>query len=365
MSRQSISVVLAGGGTGGHVIPAIAVADEVVRRGGKAHFIGLSDRLEAVLVPKAGFNIDFIKARPLAGGGWGRKVLGVVSVPRAVAHSIFLLKRLKPDVVMGVGGYVAGPIVLGAKLIGIPTAVIEQNATVGITNKLLSRIIDRAFVCYDETVAGFPQGKAEISGNPVKQSILDAASQKQETEPSDGVKIVVMGGSQGALAIDQMVPAAMQSAGLGGEASVLHQCGLDRMEQVEAAYRAAGIEAEVVSFIEDTAAAYLNAGLVVARSGATTVSELTVMGLPAVFLPYPHHKDRQQERNAEPMRRAGAAIVVSETSEGTEALAEAIGDFVRNAALRIEAAKASKALGRPDAVVFVADRLCDLVEEKS
>jgi len=360
MTGPGLSVVIAGGGTGGHVIPALAIAEEIVRRGGSARFVGTSDRIEARLVPQAGFEIDFIKARPLAGGGATGLALGLGSAPFSVARSIRLLRRVQPDAVIGVGGYVAGPVVLAARLLGTPTAVLEQNATVGLANRILARVVNRAFVTYEETASAFPGGRARVTGNPVKRSILEAADRMPEPRAIAPVRVLVMGGSQGALAIDTRVPQAMARAGLGGAVRVMHQCGKGREQEVFDAYRAAGIDAEVVDFIDDTANAYLETDLVVARAGATTVSELTVMGLPAVFLPYPHHKDRQQEKNAAPMASAGAAVVLDERETGVEELAGAIERFVRDHERRAQAARAARALGRPDAVQRIADGLGEI-----
>jgi UDP-N-acetylglucosamine--N-acetylmuramyl-(pentapeptide) pyrophosphoryl-undecaprenol N-acetylglucosamine transferase len=357
MGLETKRIVLAGGGTGGHVIPAIAVAEEIVRRGGQARFVGTEDRLEARLVPEAGFDIDFIRVRPLAGGKAGQIIVGLGAVPMAVLRSIFLLRKLKADAVLGVGGYVAGPVVLAGWLIGRPTALLEQNATVGLTNKLLARVVHRAFVSYEETLDAFPPGKAELAGNPVKQSILDAASSPREKQSGEPVRIVVMGGSQGAHAIDERVPQALALLNDSDTIGVTHQCAAGHEQTVKATYRKAGITAEVVPFIDDMAAAYAAADLVIARSGATTVSELTVMGLPAVLLPYPHHADKQQQRNAEPMRKRGAAEVLDETVTGVPEMAEAIKRFVRDPSLRKKAATASASLGRPDAAKTIVDHL--------
>jgi UDP-N-acetylglucosamine--N-acetylmuramyl-(pentapeptide) pyrophosphoryl-undecaprenol N-acetylglucosamine transferase len=353
-------VVLAGGGTGGHVIPAIAIAQEVVRRGGEASFVGTRDRIEARLVPQAGFHIDFIKARPLAGGGARRLVAGAAYAPLSVVASRKLLKRAAPDAVIGVGGYVAGPVVLAAKIMGIKTALLEQNATVGLANRLLARLVTRAFVTYDDTAGAFPAGRAIVTGNPVKAPILEAARTPRAAH-AGAVRVLVMGGSQGALAIDRRVPEAMRVASLAGLVEVVHQCGGGRVEEVRAAYAAAGIEATVVPFIDDTASAFRSADLVVARSGATTVSELTVMGLPAIFLPYPHHRDRQQEKNAAPMAQGGAAIVLDEKVTGAAELAMALDALVRDPAARSRAAEASAALGRPDAARQVVDGLLGMI----
>lgn len=358
MSAAAPSVVLAGGGTGGHVIPALAIAEEIIRRGGTAHFVGTSDRLEARLVPQAGFEIDFIKARPLAGGGIGGLALGLGSAPFSAARSAKLLRRLRPDVVIGVGGYVAGPVVLAAWLLRLPTAVLEQNATVGLANRILARIVTRAFVTYDATAGAFPDGRVEVTGNPVKSSIIEAAKKKSPANDHQGpVRVLVMGGSQGALAIDTRVPQAMARAELGGRVRVLHQCGKGRDQEVLERYRSAGIEARTVDFIDDTAGAFCETDLVVARAGATTVSELTVMGLPAVFLPYPHHQDRQQFKNAAPMVDAGAAVVLDEKQTGIDELADAIGRFVGDTGARLRAARAAADLGRPDAAPRIVDGL--------
>jgi UDP-N-acetylglucosamine--N-acetylmuramyl-(pentapeptide) pyrophosphoryl-undecaprenol N-acetylglucosamine transferase len=360
MNRGPINVLFAGGGTGGHVIPAIAVAEDIVRAGGRARFVGLKGKLEATLAPKAGFGIDFINVRPLSGRGLAGVVLGLGSVPSAVARSAHLIEKTKPDVVLGVGGYVAGPVVLAAKLKKVPTALLEQNATVGLTNTLLAPIVDRAFVSYEETIGVFRRGRAEITGNPVRQSILDASKISRE-KAAGRVNILVMGGSQGARAIDERVPAAVSLAGIADKVTVLHQCGTDREAQVLTVYRDARIEAKVVTFIEDTASAYLEADLVVARSGATTLSEICVMGLPAVLLPYPHHADRQQELNAEPMRKAGAALVLDEKNTGVKEMAQAIAQMVQDEGRRSRASKASRSLGRPDAAQSVVHGLQRLV----
>jgi UDP-N-acetylglucosamine--N-acetylmuramyl-(pentapeptide) pyrophosphoryl-undecaprenol N-acetylglucosamine transferase len=365
MGLDEKRIVLAGGGTGGHVIPAIAVAEEIVRRGGKARFVGTKDRLEARLVPEAGFEIDFIRVRPLAGSGAGQVILGFGAIPTAVLRSIFLLRKLKADAVLGVGGYVAGPVVLAGRLIGVPTALLEQNATVGLTNKLLARVVHRAFVSYEETLDAFPRGKAELSGNPVRQSILDAALSPGVKKSGEPVRVVVMGGSQGAQAIDERVPQALARLGVSDTVTVMHQCAAGHEEMVKETYRDAGITAEVVPFIQDMASAYAGADLVIARSGATTVSELTVMGLPAVFLPYPHHADKQQQRNAEPMKQRGAAEVLEENLTGVSEMAQAIEKFVRDPSQRKKAATASASLGRPDAAKTIVDHLQSAVGGRS
>jgi UDP-N-acetylglucosamine--N-acetylmuramyl-(pentapeptide) pyrophosphoryl-undecaprenol N-acetylglucosamine transferase len=360
MTDRPLRLVIAGGGTGGHVIPAIAIADEVVRRGGTVRFVGTRDRIEARLVPAAGYGIDFIEARPLAGGGGLGVVRGALAAPAAVARSIRLLGLTSPRVVLGVGGYVAGPVVLAGRLRGLPVAVLEQNAAVGLANRLLARLVDRAFVAYESTLEDFPAGRAVVTGNPVRVALVRAAGEQRPQRSAGCIGLLVMGGSQGARTIDLRVPEALARTGLGPRLRVLHQCGGDRRSEVASAYAAAGIEAEVVPFIEDTAAAYAAADLVVARAGATTISELTVFGLPAVLLPYPHHADRQQERNAEPMRQAGAAIVIDERRTGIGELAAAVTGLLGDPDRLRTAAVAARSLGRPDAAERIVDGLSEL-----
>ncbi len=357
--ETGLKVVLAGGGTGGHVIPAIAIAQEISRRGGQVSFVGTSDRIEARLVPQAGYHIDFIKVKPLAGGSPIKLATGLAHAPMAVLKSRGLLKKIDPDVVIGVGGYVAGPVVLAARLMGVPTALLEQNATVGLTNKILSRLVTRAFVTYEATAEAFPSARVMHTGNPVKKPILEASSRPRAAS-SGLLRVLVMGGSQGALAIDRRVPEAMRLAELGGKVEVLHQCGKGRRDEVIESYGDAGVFARVVEFIDDTASAFLETDLVVARSGATTVSELTVMGLPAIFLPYPHHSDRQQEKNAAPMAENGAAVVLDEKATGARELADAIAHFAGDSLALERAADASRELGRPDAAQAVVDELTSI-----
>lgn len=356
MSSSDLSAVIAGGGTGGHVFPALAIGEEIIRRGGSARFVGTEDRLEARLVPRAGFGIDFVRVKPLKGGGLGKAAGGLMSIPAAVALSMAILRRLRPNVVVGVGGYVAGPVVLAAYLMRIPTAIHEQNATVGLTNKMLSRLVRRAFVSYDSTMEDFPPRRALVVGNPVRRAIVEAAAAQRSREEGY-LNVLVMGGSQGARAIDERVPAALAEVDLPARLRVRHQCSQARAEEVLRAYEAAGIPAQVLPFIEDVAGAMSWADLFIGRSGATTLAEMTAMGLPGVLLPYPHHADKQQERNASPLVVAGAAKVLDEKSTDVEDLVNAIRELAGNEDKRMTASWAAKSLGRPAAAEVIVDEL--------
>jgi len=359
MKTSCLSAVIAGGGTGGHVFPALAVADKIISRGGQVRFVGTADKIEARLVPQAGYGIDFLNTRPLLGGGVSGALRGLAAVPLSLIRAAKLLRQIKPDVVFGVGGYVAGPVVLAARLIGIKNALLEQNATFGLANRLLLRHVDLVCLSYEEAAAACPHRRTRITGNPVREEILKVRRAKRPRQQGR-VFVLVMGGSQGASAIDQRVPRAIAQAALQNEITVLHQCGSGNEQMVRRSYGEAGVSAEIARFIDDMAAAYAQADVVVSRAGATTISELTAVGLPAVLLPYPHHVDRQQEKNAEPMKRAHAAIVLDEQKTGISEMAEAITGFVRDAKRRLEAAQSSAALGRPEAAHHIAEALIEL-----
>ena len=357
---SSLRVVLAGGGTGGHVIPAISLATALRERGATVSFVGTRGRLEERLVPKAGFDLAFVDVKPLVGAGIRGKLLGVASLPKSILDATLHLREVSPDVVMGVGGYVAGPVVLAAALLRIPTALLEQNATLGMSNRLLKPWVKKAFFAYEAPMRLFPDGVGCVTGNPIKPSIIAASKRPRKNRGQGRVRLLVMGGSQGAKAIDERVPAALIEAGLQTKIDVVHQCASVHVAQVTAAYEAGEINAEVVSFIEDTASAYLDADLVVARSGATTVSELQAMGLPSVLLPYPHHKDKQQTLNAEPLRQVGGAVVLDETSTSVGELASAIRAFVTDDVRLRAAGKSAATLGRIDAAGRISDTLFEL-----
>jgi UDP-N-acetylglucosamine--N-acetylmuramyl-(pentapeptide) pyrophosphoryl-undecaprenol N-acetylglucosamine transferase len=271
------------------------------------------------------------------------------------------LRSHAPDVVMGVGGYVAGPVVLGARLLRIPTAFLEQNATLGLTNKLLLRFVERVFVAYASLATQLPEGVVIETGNPVKNQIIEASEKRRRRKRKGALmNILVMGGSQGARAINERAPEAIAKSGCSACVSVRHQCGEGNVAEVASAYRARKIDATVVPFISDTAAAYSDADLVISRSGATTISELAIMGMPAVLLPYPHHRDRQQERNAEPFGATGAAVVLSEAETGIEEMADAVRRFIGDRNVLMRASEAAAALARPAAAERIADALFSL-----
>jgi len=357
-------IIVAGGGTGGHLFPGIAVVEELRRRvpGLEVLFVGSPRGIEARVLPERGERVELIDVSPLKGRSAGELLRGLGVLPAALARATALLRRERPDVVLGVGGYASGPMLLAAATLGIPTAVLEQNARVGLTNKLLGRVVGRAYVTFPETAASFRAGRAHVCGNPVRRAFVDAALAAM-ADP-DGFeararRIFVLGGSQGAKVLNETVPEAIARAGIAERGiEVLHQTGAAMRDEVQARYDALGIKAEVVPFIDDMARAYASAAFVIARAGATTIAELCAVGRPSILVPYRHASDDHQGKNAEALARVGAALAIREDELTVEGLAASLGELATNVTARRTMADAARKLGRPDAAANIVDDLC-------
>jgi len=356
-------IVVAGGGTGGHLFPAIAVVEELRRRepGLESLFVGTARGIEARVVPQMGERLELVEIAPLKGRSMRERARSMAMLPAAMARGVAILRRERPDLVLGVGGYASGPILAAAAASGVPTALLEQNAHVGLSNRLLSRFVGRAYVTFPETASLFGK-RARVLGNPVRRAFVQAA-RAAATDP-DGFearsrRLLVLGGSQGARALNEIVPDALARAGvLERGLTVLHQSGAAMREAVEARYRELGVPAEVVTFVDDMARAYASATLVVARAGATTVAELCAIGRPAILVPYPHAADDHQAKNAESLERAGAAVAIRERDLTPEHLAAEIAAMLGSTDRRRAMARAARAFGRPDAAAAIVDDLC-------
>ncbi len=354
-------LVIAGGGTGGHLFPGIALVEEFRRRDvlEDVLFIGSERGIEARVIPQRGEQFHALDVRPLKGRDRTETIKNALLLPKAVADAIRVLREFKPTLVVGVGGYAAGPTALAAAALGIKTAVLEQNAQVGGTNRLLASVVGRAYVSFAETSSVFGK-KARELGNPVRRVLTELAN-TAVADPQGfdarGRTILVMGGSQGSHLLNESVPRALAGMDLKG-LTVLHQSGQKDEAIVRDAYASAGVVADVVPFIDDVARAYADAALVVGRSGATTVAELTAVGRAAVFVPFAKAADDHQRKNAETLAARGAARVVLEANVDTE-LAAAIEALVSNRSLRNEMHETARSLGRPDAAQAIVDDLLD------
>jgi UDP-N-acetylglucosamine--N-acetylmuramyl-(pentapeptide) pyrophosphoryl-undecaprenol N-acetylglucosamine transferase len=364
-------VLVAGGGTGGHLFPGLAVVEELRRRfpGVKVHFAGTERGIEARVLPERGEELTCLEVTPLKGQGLSTRLASFVRIPGAMGEAASLIRRFSPDLVLGVGGYAAGPVLLCAALSGRPTALLEQNAYVGLTNRILSRFVDRAYVSFEQTLALFGESKALLTGNPVRREFVEL-SQRALADPegfeSRARTILVLGGSQGARKLNEIVPAGLARARLAERGlRVVHQTGKSMRAEVEARYRELGVEAEVVTFIDDVARAYANASLVIARAGATTLAELCAIGRAAILVPYRFAADDHQRKNAEALEAQGAAICMQEASLSADGLAQRVNRLLDEPAERQAMALAARAHGRPDAAAAIVDDLLDWLDGTS
>ncbi len=347
MSGKRLMVMA--GGTGGHVFPGLAVAHHLMEQGWQVRWLGTADRMEADLVPKHGIEIDFIRISGLRGKGLKALLLAPFRIVNAWRQARTIMKRWQPDVVLGMGGYVSGPGGLAAWSCGIPVVLHEQNGIAGLTNKGLAKIATKVMQAFP---GAFPD--AEVVGNPVRTDVLalplPAARLQSRTGP---IRVLVIGGSQGARVLNQVVP--QVAAELGDAITLWHQTGKGARESVLQAYGEVGqTQHKVTEFIDDMAAAYAWADVVVCRSGALTVSEVAAAGLPAIFVPF-QHKDRQQYWNALPLEQAGAAKIFEQPQFTAAAVADTLRHWDRATLLNM-AVKARK-VAIPDATERVAQEV--------
>ncbi len=355
MSR-AFTFVMAGGGTGGHVIPALAVARELRRRGHQPYFIGTRRGMEAELAPAAGFPIEWIEIGGLKSVGAAQTLRTLWQLPRSAARVAGIFRARRPAAVFSMGGYVAGPVMLAAWWKRIPMALMEPNAMPGMTNRWMGRLAARALLSFPEAGAYFPPGKTEITGLPVRDEFFAAPARRREEK----LALLVTGGSRGSRRLNQ---AARESWPLfraaGFPVRFIHQCGAQDYRELSGAFADAGLEGEVVPFIEDMAAAFAAVDLLVCRSGAGAVAEVAAAGKPSILVPFPFAADQHQLRNAETLEKAGAARLVPDSElDGTRLFREV-------AALAAETGRlegmgeAARSFARPGA----AARAADLLEE--
>ncbi len=354
-------VLIAGGGTGGHLYPGIAVAEELTRRDPSCtvSFVGTQRGLETRVVPALGYPLDHIRSAGLKGKSPAALLRGLSLLPLSALDGWRVLSRRRPDVVVGVGGYSSGPVLLLAALRGIPTLLMEQNTAPGFTNRQLARWVRAAAVSYAETLPFFP-GTGFLTGNPVRREFLRGAEAAGDAVTTEGpVRVLIMGGSQGARAINDAVVAAAPRLAAAGVA-ITHQTGERDLARVREAYAAADVPATVAAFFYDLDARMRACDLVVARAGASTLAELTVLGRASVLVPLPTAADDHQRKNARVLAAAGAAEVIDERELTGERLAQVLAELAADGARRARLAAAARGLGRPDAAARVAARIVAL-----
>lgn len=355
-----MKLLIAGGGTGGHLFPGIAVAEEFLSRGkeNEVLFVGTERGIEARVLPRLGYPVEFISASGIRGKGNIARLRGMGMLLYSYAQSRAILQRFKPDIVLGVGGYASGPLVLAARGMLIRRFIHEQNAIPGFTNKVLSRFAEKVFLSLDESRAFFPKDKAVLTGNPLRRQILEEVLLEDAPGGKEKRTLFVFGGSAGAHRINTtMAAAAPLLADLSGSLEVIHQTGDKDLEVVTAAYAAAGIEATVVPFIDRMADAYRRADLIICRAGATTIAEVTACGKPCIFIPFPYATDDHQRRNAEALLKKGAGFMITEHELSVETLALDIRRLLSDPALLAETGEQARGLARLDAAQAIVDEM--------
>jgi UDP-N-acetylglucosamine--N-acetylmuramyl-(pentapeptide) pyrophosphoryl-undecaprenol N-acetylglucosamine transferase len=348
--------MIAGGGTGGHLFPGVAIAEELRSREPDADvvFVGTERGIEARVLPDLGWDLELIEVSGIKTVGLKGAIRGMFSVPRAMLQSRRVLKKFKPDAVIGVGGYASGPVVLMARMMGIPTGILEQNSIPGLANKILGKFARAVFLAFDHTRQFFAAKKIHMTGNPIRKDILGQLTAGESgatgTEP---IHLFVFGGSQGAQAINELMPAALSR--IDTPVTIVHQTGQRDLEATQARYSEAGIDADCRAFIKDMASEYRRADLIIARSGATTVAELGVVGVPAILIPYPHAADNHQEINAKELVDAGAAAMFRQSELTPETFAAELDSLLGDRDALSRMGSAMNGLGKPTAAAEIVD----------
>lgn len=354
---MSRTILITAGGTGGHVFPGLAVADALREAGWHVVWLGAKNGMEARLVPARGYEMAWVRAGALRGKALLERLLLPLNLLIGFWQSARAILRHRPDVVLGLGGYVAFPGGMMASLLARPLVVHEQNAIAGLTNRILAGVADRVLVAFPGALKN-----AEWTGNPVRAEIARLAPPQERFAGRSGpLQLLVVGGSLGAQALNECVPKALAALPPAARPRVVHQSGDKHLQALQRHYRDAGVDGELVSFIDDMAARYAAADLVICRAGAITIAELAAGGVPGVLVPFPHAVDDHQTANAAFLADRGAAVLLPQRELDPARLATLIGSLDR--ARLLEMAQKAHALGRPDATRVVAERCSALAPE--
>ena len=358
-------VLIAAGGTGGHIYPGIAVAGEIMHRhtSSVVRFVGTARGLESRLVPKAGFELSIIESSGLKNVGLVAKLRGLILLPKSFFAARRVIREFHPDIVIGAGGYVSGPVLLAASLMGLPTLVMDSNALPGWTNRVLARFVDKAAVSFQEALPHF-RGKGVLTGNPVRQEFFEIPSKQRD---SSRFSLLVFGGSQGARAINDAMVDALPLLGMHkGPMHVTHQTGEAEWEKIQSGYERASwsAAADVKAYIDDMTSEFAQADLIVCRAGATTSAELVAAGKAAIMIPFPRAADDHQRRNAEALQKAGAARVILQKDLTGARLAKEISSLIGSPDEIDRMEAASRKLGRRDAAATTVDLMEELIQSR-
>lgn len=363
-----MKIVIAGGGTGGHIFPGLAVAEEIKKRDASAEvlFVGTRHGIEATLVPREGYPIRFLRAEGVVGKALLRKLSGGAKTLISIYDSYRLLRDFRPHAIIGVGGYASFSTVFTGWLMSVPTVIMEQNSLPGLANTLLGKVADAVCVTYHESISFFPIHKTFITGNPVRLNILSAdreGAYELFGLKKDKFTVLVFGGSSGARAINNALCDAFNHlADIREDIQFLHQTGRNDYELVRESYRKMGFNGTVTAFIHRMPEAYAVADIVIARAGATTLAELTAVGKPAILIPYPYAAGDHQKMNARKLSDLGGARMISDRELTGELLAGNIKGLYADKTAMSEMLKVSKSLGKPEAAQRVVDVVMSLLK---
>jgi UDP-N-acetylglucosamine--N-acetylmuramyl-(pentapeptide) pyrophosphoryl-undecaprenol N-acetylglucosamine transferase len=355
---DEIRMIIAGGGTGGHLFPGIAVGKEIAERfrRSKILFITGPGAMERDVIFRSGFQQKSINVEGLKGRGLRKGIAASVKIPVAIFQSARIIRRFVPHVVFGVGGYSSGPVCLAAKVMKVPTAVHEQNSFPGLTNRLLCRIVDKVFISFEKSLEYFPAGKILIAGNPVRKELLE--KRLKEEKKKRRFTVLVLGGSQGAMAINRVfldLLGLLKERGL--KIDVIHQTGKQDMEYVKAQYEKRGFVGKVKAFIDDMGDAYNTAHIIIGRAGALTISELAALGKPSILIPYPYAANGHQEINARILASAGGAEILLQNELTGERLFELLNKYMEDKLALKEMGDKAKKMAITDATAVIADEI--------
>jgi len=357
-----LRLVITGGGTGGHVFPGVAIAEEMdalCRL--RCLWIGTGRPVGKKALEQKDWGYKILHVRPLKGGGAVNILQSLVHLPLAIMKAAAVLKRFKPDVVLGVGGYVSGPVLAAARILRIPTAIHEQNLLPGLANKMAAKFVDRVFISFEASRPYFSNKSIECAGNPVRKDILEQAASPTDEPGNGSVHILVLGGSQGASGLNRLVSSALKILFQSGQKfSVIHQTGVQDFQEMQAFYKDAGMDVAVNEFINEMGIAYSWADLIICRAGATTLAEITAVGKPVICIPYPHSADGHQGLNARAIYEAGAGLYFEEGDVGAVRLASEIEKLMSSPETLADMTVNARKLGRPEAAAMIARSIIKL-----
>ncbi len=368
MSERRYKVIIAGGGTGGHLFPGIAVAEEFKRRHPDINilFAGTERGIESKVLPREGYNVEFFKTQGFVRNSMYKKIKAIFIFFISFFNTYFFLRRERPDIIVGTGGYVSFLPVMVSKFMNIPSMILEQNTLPGLSNRILSRIVKKVCVTYEASLKYFPKNKTILTGNPVRDKVLRGGREKgvELFSLKEGrLTVFIFGGSSGAKSINKALQNALEfMLDIKDHIQFLHQTGEDDYGSVRSSYIAHGYSGTVAPFIYQMAEAYAVADVIVSRAGATTITEITAIGIPSILIPYPYAASSHQEINASRLESNGAAIIIDENHLNGETLAGNIREMVLNESLRNKLRIECMAMGKTDAAKKVVDIALSIIK---